>query len=139
MKKKNPADAATPEELSAMDTSITAFRESLPALKCSLKILSTKLYTLKSAPTTTELVSIVENLRVENKMKEENLREFKQGSVKMITKEEMDKVEREFKYWGTRRRARKNAYRNLEAQLLVGMSKDEIEEKVGVEPDTYDV
>ena len=135
---QDPADAATPEELASMDTDVTNLRESMPALKISLKILTNKLNTLRSAPTTSELATMVENLRAENKTKTEKLNAYKDGSVKMITTEDMEKVEKEFKYWGARRKARKNGYLNLYAQLSEGFSKDEIEEKVGVEEDPYD-
>ena len=71
-------------------------------------------------------------------MKAEKLNAYKDGSVNMVTTEEMEQVEGDFKYWGARRKARKNGYLNLFAQLSEGFSKDEIEEKVGVEPDPYD-
>lgn len=82
---------------------------------------------------------MVENLRVENKLKAQKLQAYKKGTVKMVTTEELEKVEKEFKYWGARRKARKNGYLNLEAQLLEGYSKEDIWEKVGVEADTYDM
>lgn len=135
---QDPADAATPEELAIMDTSITTLRESLPALKVSLKILTNKLNNLKSAPTTSQLVSIVENLRAHNKLKMEKLDAYKNGNVKIVTRDELENVEKEYKYWGARRKARKNGYLNIEAQLLEGYTKDELEEKLGFERDTYD-
>lgn len=121
-----------------MDTSISSIREILPALKSSLKIVNTKLQTLRSAPTTSQLATLVEKLREANAVKAAKLEGFKNGTMRMVTKEEVEKVEKDFKYWGMKRKARMNAYKNLEAQLLEGMSKEDIEEKVGIEADTYD-
>lgn len=122
-----------------METAITELRESLPALKIYLKMLTTKLNALRAEPTTSQLASMVDNLRVDNKLKKEKLDAYKDGAVKMVTKDEIENVEKEFKYWGARRKARKNGYFNIEGQLLEGYTRDEIEEKIGFEMDTYDV
>lgn len=123
-----------------MDTTIERIKEGLPVLKVDYKNAATKLNTLRSAPTTSQLAAMVDSLRAENKMKKEKLIGFTTGSVKMLTKDEMEKVEKDFKYWGMKRKARKGAYANLEYQLLEGgITKDDIEDKVGVEPDTYDL
>ena len=110
----------------------------MPALKATLKNLNTKLNTLKSAPTTTELAAMVNTLAKENKERAEKLRGFQNGSVKMVTREEMEKVEKDFKYWGKKRVARKNAFLALEGNLLEGMTREEIWERVGIEEDTFD-
>jgi 26S proteasome regulatory subunit (ATPase 3-interacting protein) len=120
-----------------MDTAITMLRESLPGIKSILKILNTKLQTLKSAPTTSELAAMVEDLGKENKEKAEKLKGFKNGSVKMVTREEMDKVDKDFKYWSQKRKARKNAFDALEGALMEGMSREDIWEQLGLEEDVY--
>jgi 26S proteasome regulatory subunit (ATPase 3-interacting protein) len=118
-----------------MDVSITTLKDSLPSLKSTLKLLTTKLTTLRSAPTTSELA--VSKLREENKAKGEKLNGFKDGSVKMVTREEVERVDREFRYWGGKRGVRKNAFGNLEGVLLEGMSREDVWEKAGVEEDVY--
>jgi hypothetical protein len=120
-----------------MDVSISTLKDSLPTLKSTLKTLTTKLTTLRSAPTTSELTSMVEKLREENKAKGEKLSGFRDGSVKMVTREEVETVDREFRYWGQKRVVRKNAFGNLEGVLLEGMSRDEVWERAGVEGDVY--
>ena len=120
-----------------MDVSITTLKDSLPSLKSTLKLLTTKLTTLRSAPTTSELAAMVSKLREENKAKGEKLNGFKDGSVKMVTREEVERVDREFRYWGQKRGARKNAFGNLEGVLLEGMSREEVWERAGVEGDVY--
>jgi 26S proteasome regulatory subunit (ATPase 3-interacting protein) len=120
-----------------MDTSISTLKESLPSLKLTLKYLTTKLTTLRSAPTTSELAAMVNKLREENKAKGEKLNGFRDGSVKMVTREEVERVDKEFRYWGGKRGARKNAFGNLEGVLLEGMSREEVWERAGVEGDVY--
>ncbi|KAI6709431.1 hypothetical protein JHW43_008038 [Diplocarpon mali] len=134
---QDPADSASPEELTRMDYTITTLRESMPALKSSLKILTSKLSTLRSAPTTLDLATAVERTREENEAKAEKLRRLKEGHVKTVTIEEVENVERDLKYWGAKRLARKRAFEYLEAELMNGMSREDIWEKVGVEEDTY--
>jgi 26S proteasome regulatory subunit (ATPase 3-interacting protein) len=120
-----------------MDTTITSLRENMPSLKIQLKTLSLKLQTLKSAPTTSELTATIEALCAQKVEKGAKLSEFKEGAVQMVTRDEMDRVEKEFKYWSQKRSARKTAFANLEGHLLEGMGREEIWEKVGVEEDTY--
>jgi 26S proteasome regulatory subunit (ATPase 3-interacting protein) len=120
-----------------MDLTITTLRETLPTLKSNLKILSTKLNTLKSAPTTAELAGMIEKLREENKVKSEKLKGFKEGSVKILTREEAEMAEKELRYWGVKRRVRKNAFDGLEGVLMEGMTREEIWERAGLEEDCY--
>lgn len=51
----------------------------------------------------------------------------------MVTKEESVRVEKEFKYWGARKKGRKGAFLNLEDLLLGGMTREEIWERAGIE------
>jgi 26S proteasome regulatory subunit (ATPase 3-interacting protein) len=134
---QDPADTATPEQLTQMDLTITTLRETLRALKSNLKILSTKFSTLKSAPTTAELAGMIEKLREENKVKSEKLRGFKEGSVRILTREEVETAEKELRYWGVKRRARKSAFDGLEGMLMEGMTREEIWERAGLEEDCY--
>ncbi|PVH87823.1 TBPIP-domain-containing protein [Cadophora sp. DSE1049] len=134
---QDPADSASPEELAAMDTSITTLRDTLPTLKSTLKTQTTKLNTLRSAPTTIELAAAVDRIRHENQAKTEKLRGFKEGSIKTVTREEVEKVEKDLKHWSVKGLARKKAFENLEAVLLDGMSREDIWEKAGIEGDVY--
>lgn len=132
---QDPADSATPEELAAMDTQISNLREAMPASKSKLKSITSKLNTLMAAPTTPELAARVEKLTVENAAKRDKLHRFKEGAVKTVKREDVERVERELVYWGKKRRARKVAFENLEEHLLAGMSREDIWEKVGIEPE----
>jgi 26S proteasome regulatory subunit (ATPase 3-interacting protein) len=136
MLNQDPADAASPEELALMDATISTLKASNPTLKSTLKARTAKLAVLKSAPTTPELQNMVDTLRTQNAAKAEKLASFKSGNVQMFSKEEMAAVEKAFKYWGARRRARKAAYEELEYAVMgSGKSREEIREDCGVEVD----
>ncbi|TVY33204.1 Homologous-pairing protein [Lachnellula occidentalis] len=132
--KQDPADSATPEELTAMDTAISTLRETtLPPLKSKSKALTSKLSIIRSAPTTADLSIIVSNLQASNAEKREKLQVFRDQGVKMVTKEESERVEKEAKYWAGKRRVRKECFLTLEAMFLEGMPRDEVWEKAGIE------
>jgi len=120
-----------------MDTTIATLRETIPGLKSNLKILNTKLNTLLSAPTTADLSLMIEKMTSEKLAKQEKLRGFKSGDIQMVTKEEMDRTEKEFKYWSLRRRERKKGFESLLGILqdAIGGSKEDIWEKAGIEED----
>jgi hypothetical protein len=57
-----------------MDESINTLRNSIPALKSTLKAASQKLNTIRSAPTSEELEGMIRNMRGENERKREKLK-----------------------------------------------------------------
>ncbi|KAH8661549.1 hypothetical protein BGZ60DRAFT_413412 [Tricladium varicosporioides] len=137
---QDPKDSATPEELAIMDTHITTLRDTtLPPLKTHLKSLRTKLSTILSAPTTSDLAVLTSNLQSSNAEKKEKLKVFKEGGVRMVSKEEKEKVEKEWKYWKSKREGRRKIFSDLEAMLLEGMGKEELWEKVGIEDGDVDL
>ena len=78
---------------------------------------------------------MVEKLRAENKGKEEKLRGFKEGEVKEVSKEDMERVEKEWRYWSGKRTGRKRAFEELEDVILVSgtMTREELWERAGIE------
>ncbi|KAH6677318.1 Tat binding protein 1-interacting protein-domain-containing protein [Halenospora varia] len=137
---QDPKDSATPEELATMDIHITTLRETtLPPLKIHLKSFHTKLTSILSTPTTSDLSVLVSNLQSSNAEKKEKLKVFKEGGVRMISKEEKDKVEKEWKYWKSKREGRRKMFGDLEAMLLEGMGKEELWDKVGIEDGDVDL
>ena len=120
-----------------MDLTITILKTSLPSLRSTLKTASTKLATLKSAPTTSELQTTVDGLRASNAEKAEKLNSLQTGEVKQVSKEDMARVEREYKYWVMKRKVRKQAYEVLEDMLLGNGEKtrEELREELGVDDD----
>lgn len=118
-----------------MDTEISTLRDTLSGLRATLKIATTKLATLTAAPTSAELTLLVAKLRVENETKRERLEGYKSGREKLVTKEEMERVDKEYRYWAAKRQARKRAFNALEDVFLAGMSRNELWEKAGIEGD----
>jgi 26S proteasome regulatory subunit, ATPase 3, interacting protein len=125
--RQDAADVLSPEQLASMDEQINIQRN-----------LTLKLNTLLSAPTTAALYTLISSLQQENRFRGEKLSGFKGGAVKMVTKEEVSKVEKEIKEWGSKRKRRMDAFKGLEAMLLQGpWSKEELWEKAGVDEDCY--
>ncbi|TAQ83119.1 hypothetical protein B7494_g8558 [Chlorociboria aeruginascens] len=130
-----PSDTATPAELIAMDETINSLRTAIPILKSELKSLSSRLSTLKSALTTSELQSKIQAMERENQEKRVKLEELKTGAVTQVTKEEMERAEKEWAYWTKKRKERKGLFEGLEYVLLEGMTREEIWERAGIESD----
>jgi 26S proteasome regulatory subunit (ATPase 3-interacting protein) len=130
---QDPSDAATPEQLAVMDSTISTLRESISSLKSELKSAMATLTTLTSAPTSSELVLRVEKLRKENEKKRERLEGYTSEREKLVTKEETERVDKDFRYWSAKRQARKRAFDELEDIFLAGMSREELWEKAGIE------
>jgi len=121
-----------------MDEQILALKTAIPTLKANHRALTTKLSTLLSAPTTAALHTLISTLQQENKAKAEKLQGFKEGAVKMVTKDEVDKVEKDVKEWAGKRKKRMDAFRELENVLMQGpWTKAELWEKAGLEEDCY--
>ena len=57
--------------------------------------------------------------------------------MKTLTREELEKAEKEFKYWSARRRGRMEGFKTVEEMFLAGMTKEELWEKAGLEEDCY--
>lgn len=121
-----------------MDDTITTLKSSIPPLKTTQRNLTLKLNTLRSTPTTAALRTLITSLTEFNTVKAEKLRGFKEGAVKMVTKEEVSKVDKEVKDWCIKRKKRMDAFKGLEAMLLQGpWSREELWEKAGIEEDCY--
>jgi 26S proteasome regulatory subunit (ATPase 3-interacting protein) len=116
-----------------MDATINNLRTTLPGLRSSLKVAVTQLATLAATPSSSELALLVEKLHVENEKKKEKLEGYKSGREKLVTKGEMEAVDKEYRYWAAKRQARKRAFDALEDYFLVGMSREELWEKAGIE------
>jgi 26S proteasome regulatory subunit, ATPase 3, interacting protein len=81
---------------------------------------------------------LITSLRLENEAKVEKLRGFKEGAVKMVTREEVEKVDREVREWSAKRKRRVDAFKALEEMVLQGpWSREELWEKAGLEEDCY--
>jgi 26S proteasome regulatory subunit (ATPase 3-interacting protein) len=116
-----------------MDATISILRNKLPGLRSTLKIATTKLATLTATPSSSELAILVDKLRTENEKKQKKLEGYKSGSEKLVSKEEIEGVDKEYRYWNAKRQARKRAFDVMEDYFLAGMSREELWEKAGIE------
>jgi 26S proteasome regulatory subunit (ATPase 3-interacting protein) len=116
-----------------MDEAITSLQTTNPALKSTLKVSMSKLQTLESAPGVGALKAMIQNVQKENAEKAKKLNALNNGEVKQVSREEIETVEKEFKYWASKRLIRRNAFQGLEEVLREAMSKEEIWEKAGIE------
>ncbi|KUJ14863.1 TBPIP-domain-containing protein [Mollisia scopiformis] len=133
---QDPADTASPDQLKEMDSQISALREAIPGLKSRAKEVTSKLTTLQNAPTMEELGEMVARLQRELGEKRERVEGYKGEGRKVVTREESEKVEREWKYWGKKRGDRKKGFLNLEAVMLEGeLKREDLWERAGLEED----
>jgi 26S proteasome regulatory subunit (ATPase 3-interacting protein) len=138
MLRQDAADTLSPEQLAQMDETISTLKSTITTLKTTQRNLTTKLNALLSAPTTASLHTLISTLTETNRLKVEKLRGFKEGGVKMVSKEEVMNVDREVKEWTTKRKRRMDAFKGLEEICLQGpWKKDELWEKAGLEEDCY--
>lgn len=117
-----------------MDSKIENLRETLPLLRARQKDLRAKLSDLRSMPTTLELRDLIHKLSTQRQEKEAQLDALRNGKVQRVSKEEMEKAEREWKIWDRTAKVRRKCFLELEATLLeAGISKDELWERAGIE------
>ena len=77
---------------------------------------------------------MVDKLRISNAGKAQKLAAFKSGQVKMFSKEEIAAVEKKWRYWGKMRKARRDAYLEVEGLIVdSGKAKEDVREICGIE------
>lgn len=81
-----------------------------------------------------ELKDRIGRLEEEKREKEERLRVLREGK-EVVRKEEVERVERDFAYWGKMKGVRKRGFEGVEGMLLEGMSREDVWEKAGIEGD----
>ncbi|KAI9839748.1 MAG: hypothetical protein M1837_002036 [Sclerophora amabilis] len=86
--RKDPNDAANPEELSAMDAEINALREEIATAKAEQKALSSTLICMKSTVTTGDLRESVKELERSKREILERLMPFRTGDVAPVSAKE---------------------------------------------------
>lgn len=74
--------------------------------------------------TTESLHGAVEDLEGKRQELEDRLEMMRKGGVKPLTKDERDKAEERFRYWGRKSAARKRGFEELEGMFLAGMTKE---------------
>jgi len=84
--------------------------------------------------TSGELSAQIKVFQEEKAKKEAKLKALRSGEVKQVTREEVEKCQREWAYWGKKRILRKRAFEEVEGRLIeAGKTREEIWEGAGVE------
>ncbi|KAF5870727.1 putative tbp1-interacting protein tbpip protein [Botrytis fragariae] len=129
---QDPNSSLSPEQLAEMDSQIQDLQGRLPELKMDARKLNIQLAGMKKEMGVQELKDKIEKLEEGKREKEERLRELREGKD-VVRKEEVERVEREFAYWGKMRGVRKRGFEGVEGMLLEGMSREDVWEKAGIE------
>lgn len=120
-----------------MDTEIEELRAKMPELKMEVKRVGIQLAGLKSEIGVAELREKIERLEEAKRVKEERLRGLREGGTEVVTSEEVDRVGKEWSYWGRMRGVRMKGFKAIEGMLLEGLERDDIWERAGIEEDAY--
>ncbi|KAM0187571.1 hypothetical protein ACHAPC_003924 [Botrytis cinerea] len=131
---QDPNSSLSPEQLAEMDSQIQDLHGRLPELKMDGRRLNLQLAGMKKEMGVLELKDRIERLEEKKREKEERLGVLREGK-EVVRKEEVERVERDFAYWGKMRGVRKRGFEGVEGMLLEGMSREDIWEKAGIEGD----
>lgn len=125
---QDPKDAATPEELAAMEAEISKVRDEISAAKAEYKTLSTTLSTLESTLTTTDLRESVHALELTRKELLARLEPLRSGNVSPVSAAEKEMVDNEW------RKAQRDAFgRKRIFDDFWGLLKDSLPEEIAVD------
>ncbi|KAI9787685.1 MAG: hypothetical protein M1839_000216 [Geoglossum umbratile] len=136
---QDPKDAATPEELVAMDKETEVLREEISALKTKQKALQLTLANLRSTPTTANLRESTDILVAEISELRSRLVPLRSGKMSPVSAEEKAAIDRGCADAERKSTLRKKIFKNLWEMtcdnLPEGTNKDELWERLGIEDD----
>ncbi|KAI9703988.1 MAG: hypothetical protein M1820_005770, partial [Bogoriella megaspora] len=127
---QDPSDAATAEELAALDAQTESFRSSTAALRAEEKTLRSAVTSLSTTVSTSELCSCISNLEAQKQEMSARLEMLKGGTVKPVSQEAREKIETDVRMWEkierNRRKIRKELWSIVREGLPEGMAEDEL-------------
>ena len=127
---QDPADAATPEEIAALDQQISTVREEIATAKGEEKMLKAQLITLNATMSTQDLQARLAGLEAEQKALLARLGPLRSGNVKPVSAEEKAVADKEWKLWTSRANVRKKicmeVWAHLTEELPEGKTKEEL-------------
>ncbi|PQE07949.1 Tat binding 1-interacting protein [Rutstroemia sp. NJR-2017a WRK4] len=140
---QDPNASLSAEELQQMEDEIKGLGERMPELRRRGKEILGRVGALKGEMGVEELRGSIQRLRGEGERMRERLRGLKGGEggegggKGVLSKEEVQRVEREWGFWGKVRDGRKKTFEGLEGMLMEGMglSREDLWERIGVEGD----
>ncbi|KAK5005861.1 hypothetical protein LTR28_007192 [Elasticomyces elasticus] len=134
---QSPTDAATPEDLAALDAEIQRLRNETVALRAEEKALKTALATLSTTVSLPDLRASVQVLEAERQEMTARLILLRSGSAKPIAAGEKDGVDAEMRRWGRAAAARKGIRNCLWAlvcdNLPEGTKREELKEQLDLQ------
>lgn len=123
-------DAASPEDLAAMDQEINNLREIISAAKVEEKILKANLVTLSATMTIQDLRAGVQSLDAEKATILNRLGPLRAGNVRPVLPEEKAKVDQAWRTWSRHAAGRKkicmNVWDYVTEELPEGKTKEDL-------------
>ena len=127
---QDPKDSTSPEEISAMDKEIQRLREEISAIKTKEKILQANIITLNATMSSHDLQASIAALELEKKEIIARLGPLRAGTVKPVSQEEKDVVEKAWKEWSRKASVRKRICMDLweycTEELPEGQTREEL-------------
>lgn len=134
---QNPEDGISPEQITALDITITSLRASTANALTTSKTLRSTLSSLNSTLSTTDLVFSVSALETEKAEILDRLETLKAGKAKKVTKKEREEIEGSWRKWKTvtvkRERISKEMWSMIADALPDDEKKAETREALGLD------
>ncbi|KAI7824619.1 Tat binding protein 1-interacting protein-domain-containing protein [Gamsiella multidivaricata] len=128
--RQDSIDAATPEELAAVDKQLAELQSKIAESKSRNKQLSSKLSALSSSMTTEQIIAKLDQSTTKNEQAEQHL-SLLRGGTQLVMPEEKQRVAKEMEYyrkmWMQRRRLFKDMFATV-TENLPGKPKDLLDE-----------
>ncbi|MCJ1475201.1 hypothetical protein MMC13_003861 [Lambiella insularis] len=136
---QDPRDAASAEDIAAMDEEIAHLRDEIATMKCEERLLKANLTSLNATLSTQDLQDGLLAVDAEKKDILARLDPLRSGSVKPVMPEEKIAVDKLWKLWKTHANTRKKICMDVWAviteELPEGKTTGELWEELGLEGD----
>ncbi|MCJ1375822.1 hypothetical protein MMC20_007059 [Loxospora ochrophaea] len=136
---QNSNDAASPEDIVAMEEEISGLREEITRFKADEKVLRGNLNALCSTSSVSDLRSTLAALASEKERLLTRLGPLRSGNVSTVSTAESLAVDKSWKDWSSHANARRKICMNIWGEIVEalpeGKTKEELWEELGMEDD----
>ena len=129
---QDPHDAASMEDLAAMDKETEDLRESIATVKANEKLLRANLTAINATLSTTDLRANIAILELEKKGVLARLIPLRSGSVKPVSPEEKAEVDKTWNEWSSKANTRKKICMEVWAHCTEGLESGQTKEELWV-------
>ena len=129
---QDPKDAATPQNLTAMDKEIAGLRESIATAKANEKLLRANLMAINATLSTADLRASVTALGFEKKEILARLDPLRSGRAKPVPPEEKAEVDRTWNEWSRKAKTRQKICMEVWAHCTEGLDGRQAKEDLWV-------